>query len=304
MLTLKDELHYFIDSYHDGQKLITPNALEELRHHGGELVPGLIELLADEDADVRELAVDLLNEIRPRPVAAVPALIARLDDPERLVQLSILNCIGDFGPAAAAAVPHLEPWLAFQDEYLRMLAMTTIMRLNLARTEEFLPEVFAALTSDSPNVRYVAGEYLQNSNTLVPFDEAVFQEVVRRHWNYHSLSNQVAWTTEQEESGRLRFDVSPVMQEVLGGEDDGKRVWSGFEFDLYGFSLEPGIEFRDVGVMSQTTEYADAPLLGITGNYFGQAFVLRIHLEPVAGSETREIVDTLRNEVRPFEGQS
>ena len=93
------------------------------------------------------------------------------------------------------------------------------------------------------------------------------------------------------------------MQEVLGGEDDGKRVWSGFEFDLYGFSLEPGIEFRDVGVMSQTLEHADAPLLGISGQYFSQPFILRIHLEPVAGSEAREIVDTIRNEVRSIEEQ-
>jgi HEAT repeat protein len=304
MLSLKDELHYFIDSYDAGLPLITPNALEELRHHGDRLVPGLIELLADDDADVRELAVDLLNEIRPRPHAAVPALIERLNDPERLVQLSVLNTIGDFGPAAAAAIPFLEPWLAYQDQYLRMLAMTTIMRINYARIDEFLPQVIAALSSDSPNVRHIAGEYLQKSNTHVPFDEAVFQEVVRRHWNYHSLSNQVAWTTEEEESGRLRFDVAPVLQEVLGGEDDGKRVWSGFEFDLYGFSLEPGIEFRDVGVMSQSIEHADAPLLGLSGQYFNQPFVLRIHLEPVVGSETREIVDTIRNEVRPIEEQS
>lgn len=302
MISLKDEIHYLIDSYHAGQPLVTPDALEALRHHG-DLVPGLIGLLSDDDADVRELAVDLLNEIRPRPVAAVPALLSRLDDPERLVQLSILNCIGDFGGAAAAAIPHLEPWLSFQDEYLRMLAMTTIMRINYARIDDFLPEVISALSSDNPNVRHIAGEYLQKSNTHVPFDEAVFQQVVRRYWNYHSLSNQVAWTTEQEESGRLRFNVSPVMQEVLGGEDDGKRVWSGFEFDLYGFSLEPGIEFRDVGVISQTTEYSDTPLIGITGDYFGQAFVLRIHLEPVAGAETREIVDTIRNEVRSIEEQ-
>jgi len=303
MISLKDEIHYLIDSYHAKQRLVTPDALEALRHHGDYLIPGLIELLADEDADVRELAVDLLNEIRPRPVAAVPALLARLNDPERLVQLAILNCIGDFGGAAAAAIPHLEPWLDYQDEYLRLLAMTTIMRINLARIDEFLPEVIAALSSDNPNVRHIVGEYLQKTNTHVPLDEAAFQHIVRRYWNYHSLSNQVAWTTEMEESGRLRFDVSPVMQEVLGGEDDGKRVWSGFEFDLYGFSLQPGIEFRDVGVISQTTEYADTPLLGITGDYFGQAFVLRIHLEPVAGAETREIVDTIRNEVRPIEEQ-
>ena len=157
MMSLKDELHFFIDSYHAGQRLITTDALEQLRHHGDRLVSGLIQLLTDDDPDVREFAVDLLNEIRPRPVAAVPALIARMNDPERLVQLSVLNTIGDFGPAAAAAVPHLEPWLDFQDEYLRMLAMTTIMRTNLARIDEFLPEVVAALSSDSRNVRHIAG---------------------------------------------------------------------------------------------------------------------------------------------------
>ena len=143
-------------------------------------------------------------------------------------------------------------------------------------------------------------------------------------WRDRELADADQWAiiyTHHRDSGLLNQSnaafIAKALKPLTEGDDPDvvmeshhhwavghKRVWSGFEFDLYGFSLEPGIEFRDVGVMSQTTEYADAPLLGITGNYFGQAFVLRIHLEPVAGSETREIVDTLRNEVRPFEGQS
>lgn len=303
MMTLKDELHFFIDSYDEGLPLVTPDALEQLAHHGNGLVPGLIELLTDEDADIREFAVDLLAEIRPRPRAAVPALIEMLNDSETLVRMAAINTIGDFGPTAAATVPLLEQWLRDEDEYLRIVAMTTLMRVAPSRNDLFF-EIRAALTSDSPNVRRIAGEYLQQTNTHVPFDETVFQQVVRRHWNYHAICNQVSWTTDQEDNGRLRFDVSPIFQEVLGGEDDGKRVWTGFEFDLYGFSLEPGIEFRDGGVLSQCIEHADAPLLGITGDYFGQPFVLRIHLEPVAGSEAREIVDTIRNEVRAIEEQS
>jgi len=103
-------------------------------------------------------------------------------------------------------------------------------------------------------------------------------------------------------AGNLKLEFSTRSQTV--SDTQATKEFSRVVVKYGGFSLEPGIEFRDVGVMSQCIEHTDAPLLGITGDYFGQAFVLRIHLEPVAGADTREIVDTLRNEVRPIEEQS
>ena len=100
------------------------------------------------------------------------------------------------------------------------------------------------------------------------------------------------------ENGAYQIDVAPVLQEIFGGPEDGKRVWAAFEFHLSGLSTEPGIEFHEYGAASRS------PFVGISGEYFGQQFVLRIHQEPIADSEIVEVVDTVRNEVRTVEATS
>jgi len=91
------------------------------------------------------------------------------------------------------------------------------------------------------------------------------------------------------------------MQECWGGEDDGKRVWSGFDFHQSGFFHEPGVEISDFGVSSRCEHDAPVPFLGINGKYFGEPFVLRVGLEPLPGAEVREQVDTARQVVRPID---
>jgi hypothetical protein len=129
-------------------------------------------------------------------------------------------------------------------------------------------------------------------------NEAAFQEAVRRHWDYHAPCEQVFWRSEVQGDGTLKIDLAPVYQEVFGGEDDGKRVWAGFELDLLGLCKELGIIVKDCGAMSRCEEYNPTPFVGVNGEYFGQPFRLRIHLEPMQDSEIREVKDTLRLELR------
>ena len=135
-------------------------------------------------------------------------------------------------------------------------------------------------------------------------DEEAFQRTVRSQWNYHSPCDQVAWQSELLENGTCRFDIAPVYQELWGGENDGKRVWTALDYDLAGLSREPGIEFDGFGGASKWEGHTKTAFLGISGNYFGEPFVLRIHLEPFPGSPTREVVDVLRHEIRAIEDES
>lgn len=299
MLSLKDELHYFIDSYHAGIPLVTPDALEQLAHHGDELVQGLIGMLADEDADVREFAVDLLSEIRPRPRAAVPALIERLTDPETLVRMAVFNCIGDFGHVAAAAIPVLEPLLSSTDEYRRTLAATTILQIDRSRTD-LMPIIKAALSTQQPNTRLLAREFCRKTDCTLEFSEADLLTTVKRYWRYRAMSEQLHWSSHmQDDDGVLEIDVAPVFQEVFGGEDDGKTTWADFEFDVLGFSSE--VDRSEVVALGESEEHSLKSFIGIRGAFHGQRFLLRLHLAPLENTDIREIYDSINNTVRPIE---
>ena len=158
MPSIRDELCRFIRLNEEEQWVPSGDALEELERFGDDLIPGLIECLADGHPDVRHQAVRLLAAARPRSNSAVPALIERLEDEDWLVAVAVMTNIGDFGPLAAAAIPEVTKWLESPNEYLRVLAATTIMKLDPSRTE-FLPRIRAATTSDHPVARDTAREF-------------------------------------------------------------------------------------------------------------------------------------------------
>ena len=101
-----------------------------LDRHGDRLVPGLIECLTDEDAEVRRLAVALLSEGRPQSDVAVPALIERLTDEDLLVRNSAVWALMEFGDAARPAIPGLKRLLDdHADHRLRLGVAGAISRI-------------------------------------------------------------------------------------------------------------------------------------------------------------------------------
>jgi len=161
MSSIRDELCRFIRLNEQDQWICSGEALEQLERLGDDLIPGLIECLEDGHPDVRHLAVKLLAAARPRSDVAVPNLIERLTDEDWLVVTSVILALGDFGPMAAAAVPQIEPWLQSPSEYIRLLAATTIVKLDPNRTE-FLPVIRDAKNSDHPAVQSLAREFFDN----------------------------------------------------------------------------------------------------------------------------------------------
>ena len=95
--------------------------------------------------------------------------------------------------------------------------------------------------------------------------------------------------------------MTPVFQEIYGGEDDGKRVWAGFEFHQSEFAQEPGVEVEHYGAGSRCENDSPIPFVGFKGRFFGEPFILKIGLEPLPDSETREVLDRITNEVRSID---
>jgi hypothetical protein len=161
MSSIRDELCRFIRLNEQDQWICSGEALEQLERFGDDLIPGLIECLEDGHPDVRHLAVKLLAAARPRSDVAVPNLIERLTDDDWLIVTSVILALGDFGPLASAAIPQIEAWLESPNEYILLLAATTIMKLDPKRTE-FLPVIRDAKNSDHPVVRSFARDFFDD----------------------------------------------------------------------------------------------------------------------------------------------
>lgn len=131
-----------------------------LDRHGDRLVLGLIECLTDEDAEVRRLAVNLLDEAGLAATPALPAVIQMVADADRLVRLAAAHCLEKFGPQAVGAVPLLLPWLHDENDYIKLLAAVTILKIDPTKRDELLPFIQAATTSNNPMVQGFAEEFL------------------------------------------------------------------------------------------------------------------------------------------------
>lgn len=161
MPSIREELCRFIRLNEQDQWVCSGDALEQIERFGDDLIPGLIECLADGHPDVRHQAVRLVAAARPRSNSAVPALIERLEDEDWLIAVAVMTHIGDFGPLAAAAIPEVTKWLESPNEYLRVLAATTIMKLDPNRTE-FIPIIRDATKSDHPVAQSLAQEFFDD----------------------------------------------------------------------------------------------------------------------------------------------
>ena len=129
------------------------------------------------------------------------------------------------------------------------------------------------------------------------FDITEFKGAAERHWHHHAPCNHLLWRVTEGE-GDWRIEVAPVYQEVVGGEQDGQRVWSGFAFDVSGFLAERGVLVQSVVASSYCVECSETPYVGIKGTYLGKPFELRLHLEPIPGTPPVEVIDTIKMQVR------
>jgi hypothetical protein len=92
--------------------------------------------------------------------------------------------------------------------------------------------------------------------------------------------------------------VAPVFQEVLGGEDDGKKVWTGFIFHGDLFCKADGVYVKHFAASSLCNLCSRHPRLMFRGKYRGHKIYLQVFLEPPDDTEAVEIVDTIKSEVR------
>ena len=106
------------------------------------------------------LVIELLDAAGSQSEPAIPMLIRKLGDANRFVRVAAAHSLGEFGPKAVSAAPHLEGWLADDHEYVRIIATTTILRVDPTRQVSLMPAVMAARRSENVMVRFEAEDFL------------------------------------------------------------------------------------------------------------------------------------------------
>src|SRR5450432_2751641 len=101
------------------------------------------------------------------------------------------------------------------------------------------------------------------------FDEIGFKTIVEKHWKYHRPCLHRLWAVEPVEDGVMQLFVSPIFQEVLGGSEDGMRVWSAYSMHASDLFSEPGLEVGEFGLRSLCIECTQLPFFGVRGKYKG-----------------------------------
>jgi hypothetical protein len=128
-----------------------------------------------------------------------------------------------------------------------------------------------------------------------------------KSWKHHSLCESVNISSKWDENlSCWVLEAHPVFQEIIGGKEDGERVWSGFLFDFLMFSRFNGVWIKQCFVQSLCTNSLEedesenieiSPSLMIKGKFYGNKFALSVLLEPSEDSETVESVDYKNNVV-------
>ena len=101
-------------------------------------------------------------------------------------------------------------------------------------------------------------------------------------WQHHGPCSQFSLTSAFDGDRRLwRLFATPVHQEVFGGEEDGRTVWTPFTFDFTdlvrgGLFAVPGLVIDHMTVASHNQSEYGCPVLVLKGSCDGEKLVLHV----------------------------
>jgi hypothetical protein len=131
-----------------------------------------------------------------------------------------------------------------------------------------------------------------------------FAEIVNHHWTYHAPCESFNIDANYDKQDKIwNLKIAPIFQEIYGGEDDGKKVWSPYEFSVFPFLQEPEIWFQTLNVFSRCKECESFAKMTFSGKYKKYFFSLDIFLEPHKESPAEEIIDMIEEKIREVESK-
>lgn len=160
-MTIRKQLGRLIEMNYAEQWVPNHIAFQILvNRYGDRLISELIEALADDDAEVRLLATELLDEANAeRAAPAIPSLVEMLSDDDLNVVVTAVLALKRLSHFARSALPALKLLMRDKDEYLQIVAAATIGKIS-PEDPSTIPILVAGLDSSNPVHRASSCEFL------------------------------------------------------------------------------------------------------------------------------------------------
>ncbi len=139
------------------------------------MVKQLLELLADDDKDVRRRAVRLFSYLGAKAAPAVPKLQELLNDPEPSAKIAVLDVLRGIGPGAKAAAADVGKLAEAKEEDVARAAVQTLKVIGSAQASA-VPTLVKLLASNDRNVVIEAANALA---TAGPAAEAAVEPITK-----------------------------------------------------------------------------------------------------------------------------
>jgi HEAT repeat protein len=129
-------------------------------------IPTLLLLLKSQRPQVRSAAISSLGTTlnfsgtRATASAIVPSLIAMLDDPNAEVQATTARTLGHIGESAKSAVPKLIPLLKHPDRAIRLFSAYALGEMGKSAAQSAIPKLVPLLKDSDLDVRSSATDAL------------------------------------------------------------------------------------------------------------------------------------------------
>jgi hypothetical protein len=114
-------------------------------------------------------------------------------------------------------------------------------------------------------------------------------EAISGCWEWHALALHVGFQYRKPQGEDDCWEVwaFPAVQEIVGGQHDGERGWSGFNFDLSRFLGQ----FEAEHISVSTARPHDPAEVTLEGRFRGKAVVLHLCFQPPEDAEPTEVID-------------
>ena len=130
------------------------------------------------------------------------------------------------------------------------------------------------------------------------------KRAVERCWNYHGPAINIGWFQTYDLFNPIILFAYPVHQEIVGGSDDGLKVWTGFRFSVSELLKVDGLKVKNIEGASYCVHCNPHPLLEVAGHFEDHPFDLMVLLEPKRDTEAVEILDVAAQTVRPIKRET
>jgi HEAT repeat protein len=179
-----------------------------------ESIPDIVDLLEDQDKNVRQDAAQALGSFGPLALAAVPSLVKRLDDPDQLVKIQAAQSLGRIRPESEIVVTQLAKALRQKGREFRIAVIQALGKLGF-RAKSAVSTLVLLFDDPDAEIRTYAAQAIcgirSNESIAVPALISALKKETSSNVKYYLILSLGCFETQ-------RAMICPVLGVFAAGD--------------------------------------------------------------------------------------